>query len=276
LILYELILGQMNGAVTQAIASLTQPLACTKDLGPIAGNRSATNPRYFRTGEQTWAVKSPSFLADPSKHPYLCANEWISYLLALELGFPVIETAAILAEDGVLVVGFERLPRAVFSTLAGAHLIDHAAQPEAFYQLAAFDAFVRNVDRHAGNVVARRIREIPALYALQLYDHDRCLMAPGITPSTLNAFPIADDPRLWINADALRAALTNKAMLEAQITRIETLDEATIASIVGSTPIEWLPDADKDSVKMFIMDRRDRLEEIVAAKLSILPALKGS
>jgi hypothetical protein len=103
-----------------------------------------------------YALKCSSFGTGPDGHTYLCANEWIAYLLALDLGYPVFPTVVIEGASELL-LGFERVDRGVFAVLATTPVIQKARNPEFVYSIAAFDALVLNIDRHAGNVVARRV-----------------------------------------------------------------------------------------------------------------------
>jgi hypothetical protein len=266
----------VNSPVTETISRAIAPLVVSADLGP-AGTGSASAPRFVRVrerGRDEFSIKCSDWIRPP--HPYLCANEWIAGLVALQCGLPTLAMFVIQHPDG-LAVGWERLSHAMWATL-GTHpqVLDAAENADSVYEMVVFDALVRNIDRHAGNIVARRVSQRSTLYQLFVYDHDRTLVLPGETPATLAVTPQFDAPALWIREAGIRWRITDAGRLREAIRSIQGACSASaLRTIVDSTPTNWLPVAERSTVFDFLADRAGDLEAIVDHKASVvLPSLR--
>ncbi|MGD9891154.1 MAG: hypothetical protein AB7R89_09215 [Dehalococcoidia bacterium] len=175
-----------------------------------------------------------------------------------------------------LAIGWRRIPQAMWATVAThPDILSRIENPRACYEVAAFDAFIRNPDRHTKNVTARRLDPTTAIYQLFVSDHDRALMPPGVTPATIAAFPGLDDPQYWIREPRLRARINNAPDLRAAVRRVQDACSApSIMDIVNSTPDQWLSASEAQAVIDFLVDRSARLKAIVDEKArAVLPGL---
>ena len=131
----------------------------------------------------TYAVKR---LED---HPALPGSEWFCYELANACGIPTPPNKVLRLPDGVLAFG-SRWEAASFDT----SIINHWAMVLSkeicvtnfgalLSSIYAFDLFVANDDRHAGNILLRPSR--PPDYSMLAYDFSRALFIRGWPPSHL-------------------------------------------------------------------------------------------
>ena len=249
-------------AARRVSATVQSPLAVSRDLGPV-GSGSASRPRHVLVrGGAEFVLKLPAWSREP--HPYICANEWIAGLIALQCGLPVLRMAVVRHPAG-LAVGWKYLGTGLFASLASdPRLIAAAQNADAVYLIAVFDALVRNVDRHAGNVVAQRISRNAPVFRLLAYDHDRALIHPLVRPDHLWGLPDLDDSRLWLRAPGLRAALTDRQQLHAAVDMVRTrCSVKDVEEIVASTPREWLAPGLRRHLIHFVAQRLTTLDLLV-------------
>lgn len=263
----------LTDAVTSTIARVAMPLVVSAELGPAGGSgRHVSGSRFVRCrerGREEFAIKCSIWSREP--HPYLCANEWIAGLLALQCGLPTL-AMVVVQHQQCLAVGWQRIPLAMWATVATHRgVLDDAVNADILYEMAAFDALVRNCDRSAKKITARRTDPRRTRYALFLYDHDRALMPPGVTPATVSEFPALDDAAYWIPEPAVRQRLTDRRRLEQAVGVVRAACSLTvIKSIVESTPSAWLAATERQPVIAFIADRSARLDAIVDEKRRVV------
>jgi hypothetical protein len=271
-------MAELKPHVSEAIRFASDPLTVSRVLGPAGGDaRSASAPQIVRChqrGPDEFVVKCACWSREP--HPYLCANEWIAGLLALQCDVPALEMMVIQHPE-CLGVGWLRIQPAMWASVAAnPTVLARLENPDACYDMVVFDALVRNADRLAKNITARRLDPRAPVYRLFVSDHDRALMPPGVRPADIGAHPELDDPRLWIRERAIRDRITDAQTLRESIRRVQDAcsGRAIIVEIVNSTPEHWLPAAEKQSVIDFLADRATRLGEIVEGKArAMLPGL---
>ena len=177
-----------------------------------------------------------------------------------------------------LATGWESVPRAMWATLASVPaILDRARNADVLYEMVVFDALIRNVDRHERNLCARRMDQRQADYDLFVYDHDRALLPPGVTPATIALRDLAhlDSPGLWIRIPEVARRIVSRERLQQAVAHLRgTCAVADIRAIMDSTPAEWLAADEVALVRDFLIDRADRLGELVEAKAAVaLPRL---
>jgi len=163
-----------------AIGLRPQALRVTEDYGSVG--QTATAPHYVRAenGEE-YLMKGTSF--SPG-HPYCAANELVVTRLAETLGLPVLNHA-ILEMRGELFFGSRWMERPTFYPQIDAQLFQKCGNKDRVYDLAAFDVWVCNRDRHHENLLVRRKSRPDGTEEnwLLLNDHSHCPLAGGEHPS---------------------------------------------------------------------------------------------
>lgn len=261
------------------------PLVATQDLGLVGTPEDASAPHVVSVAAGVeYVVKGSEWVHG---QPYLCANEWIAGLLAIQCGLPTLPMVVVQYESS-LVVGWPRVSASKWSNLHRyPDLLDDSANAEFVYQMVVFDALIRTMDRHDKNVIGVRVSERVPRYRLIMYDQSHAVVHPALAPSALPASQADwgpsgpdvpetwDAPDLWIRSLAVRQRITDYALLADAVQHIRARCSAdVIKAVVRTTPSPWLSTTDAQPITAFLADRSDRLGEVVDQKVrKILPHL---
>jgi hypothetical protein len=150
------------------------------DYGKVG--EGATNARYvLAENGNEYLIKGPSLVAG---HPTVAANEWIAARLADSLGLPVLDFRLV-TMGGNLFFASTWMQRPSFSPAITEDLLVKCENKERIYDVVVFDAWLCNLDRHAHNLVVRKLeRDVNSKrHWLLLNDHSHLLVSPLI-PST--------------------------------------------------------------------------------------------
>jgi hypothetical protein len=264
----------LHDTVRTIIAQANTPYRVTAEIGAAGSGQS--NAVIVRVHEaREYLLKSPHLIRE--SHPYLCVNERICGLLAIQCGLPAMDLAVIHFQ-GRPCIGFAKIERNSLAAVATHRgILDQLENPGLLYDLAAFDAWIRNIDRHPRNVFARRTSRSSQSYELMMGDHDRATLVPidGLVPATVDRFPHLDSGQAWISAGEVRARLTDLKLLYAAADRLRSMCSADdIKTIVASTPSAWLAVNDQNYLRDFLTSRLKTLNELIERRArEVLPAL---
>lgn len=196
--------------------------------------------------------------------PHLVANEYICARLAAAVGLPV-PPGFLVKKDGepwFVSMDFnlagEELPQILPDILL-------ARKPTLCAGIVLFDSWVLNPDRHAKNLAHDTTTD-----AVVIFDHSRALM-PTDLPQREYAEAMVDKPAIGAHclATILRDASTFKYWHE----RIMAVAEHQISDALNDAADIGLEPDNVDFFRRYLMDRRQRLPNIVANNKAVFPNL---
>lgn len=209
---------------------------------------------------------------------YTVANEWVCGELAKLLRIPIPPSFLIASEEGALhfvsadfSLSREALPPVVPDDVVKQH-------PALSAQVVAFDALVTNADRHSGNLASH-----PTTSQLMVYDHSHALLgwgAVGSGAAWLEAVRndlgiLGRDPNG--NGRGSRHCLvdhvSSAADLHTAASRIAHLDRDLVREIAGEAARFELPDSEVRFLEQFMLERCDRLPDLLQAAFRHFPKL---
>lgn len=196
--------------------------------------------------------------------PYIVANEYICARLAVAVGLPVPPGFLVKkdAEHWFVSMDFnlsgEMLPPILPDLLV-------ARKPELCAGIVLFDAWVLNPDRHAKNLAHDTNTD-----AVVIFDHSRALM-PTDLPQRQYATEMVDKPA--IGAHCLATVLKDAGTFDHWHKRIMAVAEHQITDALQDAVQLGLEPANVEYFRNYLMDRRIRLPNIVAANTQVFPNL---
>ncbi len=250
-----------------------RPLALRviEDYGAMSATAAA--PHYVRAenGEE-YIMKGTLF---SPRHPYCAPNELIVARLANNLGLPVLDHT-ILEMYGELFFGSHWMERPTFYPQIDAHLFQNCGNQDRVYDLAAFDVWVCNRDRHAGNLLVRQRKRSDGSEEnmLLLNDHSHCPIYEGEHPSILSTIAALPVQRFF-QLDFIRDAIVDGSRFSAAVDAIEHMSDHTISSAVDAAPTQWLTSQEKAAYIQFFVDRRTTLRDRLRNEMAVFANLSG-
>lgn len=196
--------------------------------------------------------------------PHIVANEYICARLAAAVGLPVPPGFLVKEGDRSWFVSLnfnlsgEKLPPVIPELLV-------ARQPDLCAGIVLFDAWALNPDRHAKNLMHYEKTD-----AVQLFDHSRALM-PTDLPQREYAEKMRDLPA--IGAHCLAQKLVDASTFKRWHQRIMAVAEHQITDALNEAVEVGLEPGNVDFFRAYLMDRRTRLPNIVAANKQAFPSL---
>lgn len=184
-------------------------------------------------------------LKSVTKRPDLPATEWICSRLAEEIHIAVPPVRIVKGLDGELLFGsrWEGGIQDQYNTGILTSRLPLARGDELFSAIYAFDLFIHNVDRHAGNYIFRD--QNGAVVALAI-DFSRALFFHGWPLPTP---PVPNDSN---TADAYRQIQLhypfNLAEAESVLLRLAKLSQNQFSGILSAMDSSWLGNAQKQNM----------------------------
>jgi len=209
---------------------------------------------------------SVSGVAKTSKatEPNIVANEYVCARLAAAVGLPI-PPGFLVKEDGTswfVSLNFnlsgEKLPPIIPRLLV-------ARKPELCAGILLFDAWILNPDRHAKNLMHYEKTD-----AVQVFDHSRALM-PTDLPQQQYATSMVNSPA--IGAHCLAPVIADGSTFTHWHQRIMAVAEHQITDALNEAAEVGLEPANVNFFRDYLLDRRTRLPNIVAANTSVFPGL---
>lgn len=229
------------------------------DYGPIG--RGVSQAHYVRAENgNEYLIKGPALF--PAHH-YVAANELIAAGLGQLLGLPILDYQ-VLDMGGKLYFGSSYMQMPSFYDHVDEDLFNRCQNRGRVYDLVAFDAWVCNKDRHAGNLLVRRSqsrRDGQESLTLLLNDHSHCLVLPGQTPSHLTTL-IGTPPTNYIRLHFVRDAIVSTQLLSAALDAVDALSDDRIVGVVRAVPEDFLPPQDIASIEAFLLSRKSELRRV--------------
>ena len=247
-------------------------LAVVDDYGKVPNGASEAHYVLAENGSE-YIMKGPSFVPE---QPTVAANEWIAVKLAALLSLPVLDHQ-ILTMGGDLFFGSSWMQKPTFYPRIDEAKWKRCENRDRVHGIAVFDSWLINQDRHAANLIVRRIKRRADRFLLLLNDHSHLLVSP-LGPEKIDRLMRRVDapPDLFVSLPLIRENVVEPSEIHAVIDRIEGLSDADIRAVVESTPDQLLQASDQATYAEFLTQRRARLRGLMQAGSSIFPNLKGA
>jgi hypothetical protein len=215
-----------------------------------------------------YITKGPSL--NPER-PYVAANEPIAARVAESLGLPLLDYRLLYLDDD-LFFGSSWMPPESFHPTITKELFDRCENRDRSYDLVVFDVWIGNTDRHANNLMVRKLGRVARedRLLLTLIDHSHALIPDGRKLDELEQ-KIGDVPP--IRLDFVRESIRSRSVLADAVGQVQDMTNARISAIVSSVPAEFLSAEDGERVEQFLVHRRDRLHELIASASLTFPRL---
>ena len=127
----------------------------------------------------------------------------------------------------------------------------------------AFDVFVRNSDRHEGNLFAQRSVANPQEYSLVVFDHTHCLLDGQAVTDWWSA------GKQFVRIPALKSWVPTTDAFESVLADIEGLADSEIESYAASVPREWYSDADRGATASLLSGRKRKVRGWIAGNFNV-------
>jgi hypothetical protein len=258
---------QIQGALPQVV--VIPRVRLWDDYGPVGEGASEAHYVRAENGSE-YIAKGPAL--NP-KLPYVAANELIAASLASLLTLPLLDYKLIEhGSDVYFGSAWIEKGRAFYPALTE-DLFDKAANKSRCYDIAAFDYWIYNTDRHQHNLLLRK-EPLGGSTAelLVLNDHSHAIIQANTTQAQMVGYTMAI-PALHL--DFLRAAVTSHSDFSAAISLIEGVTNAMISAVLTSVPAAFLAGNEVVQVEQFLRERRDNLRALVNNSLNVFPGLGG-
>lgn len=196
-------------------------------------------------------------------HFYVAANEFVAANLARELDLPILDFR-VLCMDGNQYFASAYMDEGTYYNLATEELFSGCINRHRAAQAVVFDVWICNIDRHAWNLIVRKIidkRSQQTRLLMLLNDHSHCLVPPGQSAKVLSSL-VSSPPENYMRhlPFLTRAALEDRNRLIEAIRRTQLVSAETIKQIVHGIPDAWLQDSsDREQLIDFLVARQSRL-----------------
>jgi hypothetical protein len=248
-----------------------QPLSIIEDYGALG--KGASQAHYVRAENGSeYIAKGRQFSPD---HPYVGLTELVTSSLADRVGLPTLDFR-VLDMGGELFFGSAWMTTGSFAPAITEALLDQCLNRDRIYDIAAFDVWICNIDRHQENLVVRENRQAATgvmQRTLLLNDHSHCFVRPHETPSILPnriSEPLRPD---FVRLDFLRDRIRDPRLLGRAIGIMEALPDGTIEAMLGSVPDAFATTVERGLVRDFLIDRKNRLRSIFVSGRNLFPNL---
>lgn len=226
------------------------------DLGPLGGASGARLLDWLKNGY--FAAK----YYDSAK-PWTLVSEYLAADLVSLLGLPIPARRIIPFKEGLWFGSEWRADAKDFSP----GMENQLTNPEVVPGMIAFDVWICNRDRNAGNM--RFQRPSPGLrkYTVSLIDHSHSLI--GDLPDIYELYHRIDeqgDPA-WFAAPTpiqLRRLVISVEDFEPWLDKIEGIDPTQLSDTLDAIPSEWVPDSDQSKeLVRFIINRAGKVRSLI-------------
>lgn len=215
------------------------------------------------SGAQYINVTGVAKTNQPSE-PHIVANEYICARLATAVGLPVPPGFLVKKGDDPWFVSMDfNLSGDVLPPILPNLLL--ARKPHLCAGIVLFDAWLLNPDRHDKNLAHDTSSD-----AVVIFDHSRALM-PTDLPQRQYAESMVDKPA--IGAHCLATILKDASTFSVWHQRIMAVAEHQIADALNDAAEVGLEPSNVGFFRDYLLDRRSRLPNIVAANTSVFPGL---
>ena len=247
-------------------------LRVVDDYGYVGDGASGAHGALCENGEE-YLLKGPAY--SPG-HPQVAANEIIAAGLAGLLTLPILDHT-IAESDGHLFFASSLMPKKTFMPFVTPELLETCQNRDRVYDVAVFDTWICNSDRHSGNLLLREVqgRRGNATYRMMLMnDHSHSLVQPGAQADGLPT--ILDAPaRSFIQLEMIKESIRDRDRLEADIAAAEGVSDYDLEHLVRGVPTPLLPDDDRRHYIGHLVTRRDRLRSLLTSDAELFPHLGG-
>lgn len=243
----------------------------TWDLGAV--NDGVSNARRVRCENgQEYLIKSATLNA---ANPYVAANEFVAARLAETLHLPILDNRIVFWRN-TLHFGSAWIDPNTFDKLALPNKLRECQNIDRIYDMAVFDVWLCNVDRHRGNIITRILPRPDGSVERSLIfnDHSHCLFAPACPPgppttakdlaslATSGLTSSVLPHRSYFAARILEHMIEDSAKLRDALDNVVSIPNHVIKYIVASLPPEFIPAADRAAMENFLLNRRKNLKQI--------------
>lgn len=260
-------------------------LTADLDLGPVSGGVSNARQVRCENGEE-YIIKSRNL--SPS-NSYIAGNEYIAARLTEILELPILDSR-IVRWHGNLHFASRWMHPNTHDSLPTPDKISQCSNSYRVYDMAVFDVWLCNVDRHRGNIVMR-LHPRPdgsVVRTLLFNDHSHCLLAPGRAPH-LQSTTVHDLGNLaktgfcssvpphdtFFRARIIEHLIEDVAMLREALDRVAAIPNHAIKSVVSGVPPDFIPTSDRAGIENFLLNRRKALKQIFRNELAFFKNLSG-
>lgn len=204
------------------------------------------------------------------KFRHVATNELVAVRLAKRLGLSV-RDHAVLARGRKLYFGSRWMAPGSFHPTVSEDLLNMCTNNESAYELAVFDTWICNQDRHEGNLIALcsgaaapgKFKICPAITHLMVAtDHDGAFLSDNREPSQFVSQLTNSGVAEYVQLPWVRKSVINPTRLGLAIQKAESVSRDELSSIVHSVPEELLPKEDAGQWIDFLVSRRDGLRAL--------------
>jgi hypothetical protein len=243
------------------------------DYGPVGRGASQAHV-VLAENLQEYMVKGPSLV--PS-HPHVAANEYIAARLAQAIGLPILDfTVVELA--GAALFASAWMDKGTFHPETTDALFNRCENRDRIYDLVVFDAWIANIDRHAGNLLVREVRPRGAENSrcqLLCNDHSHCLVRPNERANVL-AGRLDAPPKDYVAINFVLNSIRDARRLTAALDRVAKIEDRTIEAAIAEMPATFVPSAPETAlIRDYLLERRDRLASIFRTHRATFSRLEG-
>lgn len=243
---------------------------CELDLGPVANAHSGARHVIAENGHE-YIVKGPTLAPD---RPYIAANELICARLARAMNLPVLDFCLV-EWSGDLMFGAAWMPKDTFIPFGTPSVLDSCQNRDRLYDLALFDAWVCNRDRHGANLPIRVHVDALGTERRQflLTDHEHCLVAPDMTMDDLRR-GVSAPLNSFIFLNYIKAFISDPYRLDESLGHLLSIPFDLLTQIVHSTPDRLMTKPDRLELARFLFERRAFIKSRLADAREVeFPAL---
>lgn len=237
------------------------------ELGSLAGASGAKLVDWLPHGR--YAAKEHS----DQLRPYTLVSEWLAADIAslLDLSVPARQVVPC-GQNGAFGVEWRAEAKSFQPGME-----TKLTNPEAVIGMLAFDVFVCNRDRHAGNVLLQRPSPEMERYTLYLIDHSHALIGDLADVAELERWRSSHpDPGSFLRVapQELRGLVDDAARFDPWVSRIGALTRSQLEDSAARIPSGWKPSPDEiPSLIDFLMDRRSAMRGLMGQAGPYLPSL---
>jgi hypothetical protein len=237
------------------------------DYGEVGDG--ATNARYVLAENNTeYLIKGPSLVDIPT----VAANEWIAAELADKLGLPSLDHRFVqLGDDLFFASTYMHKPS--FAPAITKDLLRRCRNADRVYAVVVFDAWLCNLDRHAGNLIVRRVKKGEDERRMLLNDHSHLLVSPHIPTLDLLRSRLDSLPGAYVRLPFIRDWIQRPELVRDALKAVESLSNDQITAVVRSTPEPLLAEELREGYAEFLVERRSRLRRVFQRDAAAFPNL---